>query len=123
MMIGTGTVLPTKDKEEGALVSSIVTLNGFLTYLACFHVRQSAVTISSSYSLLGLMMNTQALLLFTTALFMLGIKVCSDLFQKIVDEGLHNKRPPEITFKTKYKVKTRTRKIRSKLMPAVMADD
>ena len=48
MMIGTSMVLPTKDKEEGLLASSIIALDSFLTHLACFQVQQSVVTISSS---------------------------------------------------------------------------
>ena len=121
IIIGTSIVDPMKDMEEGVFLSSIISLNSFLTYLAHYQVRQSIITISSRYSLLGLMMNTQVLLMFTTTLFMLGIRVCSALFQKIIDEGLFKKRPPDLTFNIKYKVKIRKQRSRSMLMSAVTA--
>ena len=66
--------------------------------------------ISSRHGLLGLMMNTQVLLPFTTFLFMIGHRVCTDLFQKMTDEGSFNDRPPNPTFNTKHKVKSKKRK-------------
>ena len=52
---------------------------------------------------------------------MMGFRVCSDLSQGMVDKGLFIKRPPNVAFKTKRKVKINKRKVKSKSPTALTA--
>ena len=100
MMIGvsSGSILMERKEEEGALTMSLTQLillsNGFLTHLACFHVRKGAISVSSKFSSMCLMMNTQVLLSLNTFLHMIGMRVRSNIFHRLIEEGLFNKRPP-----------------------------
>jgi hypothetical protein len=67
------------------------------------------------------MMNTQVLFLLNTFLHMIGMGVCSNIFHRLIEEGLFNKRPPNNAFTTKYIAKTKKKHNRTQLLTALTA--
>ena len=108
-------------KGEGILLSSVLSMNCFLTYMASFSVNHNIITMSSQFCSYALMMNTQVIIVMSSFLTLIGIKIRSDLFQRVIDEGLFNKRPPNDGFKTKYQIKVKNKRLILNLLKATIA--
>ena len=52
---------------------------------------------------------------------MLGVGRFTDLFQRVIDEGLFNKRPPNDEFRTKYQHKLKSNRTNLRLLKATIA--
>jgi hypothetical protein len=67
------------------------------------------------------MTNLRAIIIYASFLILIGVGICRDLIQRVIDEGLFNKRPPNDGFKTKYQQRVKNKRVNLRLLKATVA--
>ena len=121
ILIGTSIGASMMGQGEGVLLNSTLSINCFLIYISSFNYSKGLTTISSQFTSFSLMTNLRAIIIYASFLILIGVGICRDLIQRVIDEGLFNKRPPNDGFKTKYQQRVKNKRVNLRLLKATVA--